>query len=248
MKHLLGALTFTVAFAFAQHAAALTIEARLDSFESTPVSAAGIANGSGGGRANFTITGGDSLVGTDVDFLGTQFSALCLEPQEFISTNTTYRFSVVDLSAAPTSRPGGMGAGNAQWVDNFIRATGLTNVESIASGAGLAAMQMVAWEAAFETAGVFNRDAGLQTITAGGGSVSANGVVNALEATINGPALTGVESYALLNTGIVGGIGTRALFRGQDFMVFEAVPTPAPMFLFGLGLMGLGYVWQKRKA
>ncbi len=85
-------------------------------------------------------------------------------------------------------------------------------------------------------------------LTAGTAVVTGPGAAAAQASILGGPVLTQVDAFALINLGPAGGFRARSVFEGQDFMVTTTVPTPAPMALFGLGLIGLGYVWQKRKA
>nr|MDJ0792550.1 hypothetical protein [Acidimicrobiia bacterium] len=84
--------------------------------------------------------------------------------------------------------------------------------------------------------------------TAGSAMVTGAGQANVVAASLLFDGLTDLDGWGLRNVGIAGRPSFRTLYTGQDFAVFNFVPTPAPLALFGLGLMGLGYVWQKRKA
>ncbi len=238
MKHLLGALAFTVAFTFAQHAAALTIFAKLESFEDAGVSFNG--GTPGGGIGTFSIQGGDALPAS-LAFLqdAPTFEAICLEPQEFVSTGVTYIFDVVDLSAAPTN-PGPMGALKATAFLEAMELGGFDRVEDITGATDLGYAQIAAWEAAQELVGPFDP-------TAGTAVVSGPGQGNVILSSFLFDGITDLDGWGLRNVGVVGP-SLRTVYTGQDFAVFNNVPTPAPMFLFGLGLIALGYASRKKKA
>ena len=57
--------------------------------------------------------------------------------------------------------------------------------------------------------------------------------------------ITGLEGYGLRNVGVLGP-ALRTVYRGQDFAVFNQVPTPTPLALFGLGLYLLGRRLEKQ--
>ena len=233
MRNLLGALAFTAAFVWAQHASALIITATLDSFESTPQTVAGV--GTGGGRGTFTLTGSDVPISAPLaSILDDSFQAVCLEPEQFVTVGQSYQFRVTDLAFAPTSpnSTGGMGAVREALVENALGRQGVTTVEAM-SLAGVAAATALVYEAGYESA-VNSLD-----LTAGTAVVTGSGAVPA-QNSLSGALVTNVDAYALINIG-PGGFGTRSVWEAQDFFVTvaETVPSPGPLALMGLGLLGL---------
>lgn len=231
-------ILIAAALLFSAQAQALTIFASLDSFEGSDAS---INGGSpGGGRGTFSIVGGDALP-QELAFLqdAPTFEAICLEPQEFVSTGVTYVFNVVDLEAAPTN-PGAMGAASATAFLEVMEFAGHTRVEDITGVQQLSMAQIAAWEAAQELGPTFDVAAGTAVVTGAG-----QGDVLSAQAVFDGS--TGLDGWGLLNVGTIGAISTRTLYTAQDFVVFnETVPTPGVLALMGLGLLGL--VGVRRKA
>lgn len=221
-----------LALSFVFPAEAITIDARLVGFQSTDAR----LNGSGpaGGIGRFELL--TDVTGTDVDFLGTTFMAQCLEPNEFVSTGNTYRFGVVDLGAAPTSHPGGMGANNAAWIESIMGGLGFESVEEVATASAVAqsAIQMATYEAGFETSGVFNFAGGSAVLTGIGSTMT--GAVQT--ARLDPVALDG---FGLLNVSQVPSPLSRTVYTGQDFAVYRTVNIPEPGIpaLLSLGLIGL---------
>ena len=239
MKNFLGALAFAAAFTFAQSASALIITATLDSFESTPITVAGV--GTGGGRGSFTLTGSDVAIPTSLaSVLDASFQAVCLEPDSFVTTGTEYRFLVTDLAFAPTTM-GGMGAAREALVETVLGRVGATTVEALdLTGVGLATAML--YEAGYESAvNALDLTAGTAVVT-GTGSAGAQVALTSAD-----PLVTSVDAFALINLGPVGA-STRAVFEGQDFVVFtaSAVPSPVPLALMGIGMLGL--VGLRKKA
>ena len=224
---------------FAHQAAALTIHATLDSFEGTDASING--GTPGGGIGTFSIVGGDALT-PNLAFLqdAPTFEAICLEPQEFVTTGTTYIFDVVDLKDAPTN-PGPMGALKATRFLEVMEISGFSRVEDITGAVPVSLAQIAAWEAAQELGPTFDVTAGSAILTGVGRPdvVLAQGLFD---------GTTGLEGYGLRNIGILGGPALRTVYRGQDFAVFRTTPvaTPSVMALLGLGLFLLGRRIEKQ--
>ena len=233
MKNLIGATAFAVAFTFAQGAAALTIHAKLTAFEGTDASVNGGAPG--GGIGTFEIVGGDALT-PNLSFLqdAPSFEAICLEPQEFVTTGVTYQFQIVDLADAPTN-PGAMGANSATAFLEVMEFAGFSRVEDITGATPISYAQVAAWEAAQELGPTFDVTAGTAVVTGAGQPdvITAQGVFD---------GVTGLEGYGLLNVGVVGQPQLRTVYRGQDFGVFNEVGAPGVMALFGIGLLGMARV------
>ena len=233
MKNFLGALAFATAFTFAQSASALIITATLDSFESTPISVSGI--GTGGGRASFTLTGSDAVIPTNLSsVLDASFQAVCLEPNEFISTGVEYQFLVTDLAFAPTAT-GGMGVAREALVEAVLGRLGVTTVEAM-DLTRVGAVTGLVYEAGYEaSANPLDLGAGTAVVT-GVGTAEAQVALASFD-----PQLTNVDAFALINLGPVGGFTTRTVFQGQDFVVTQAsvVPSPGPLALMGFGMLGL---------
>ncbi len=227
-----------IAALMVNNAYALTIFAKLESFEGANTSFNG--GSPGGGIGTFSIQGGDTL-SSNLAFLESAptFEAICLEPQEFISTGQTYVFNVVPLSAGPTN-PGPMGVTKATAFLEAMEIGGFNRVEDITGANAINFAQIASWEASQELVGGFDP-------TAGSAVVSGIGQGDVVAASLLFDGNTNLDGYALLNIGVVGP-SLRTLYTGQDFAVFNNVPTPAPLFLFGLGLIGVGYVMQKRQS
>jgi hypothetical protein len=236
MKDFLGALAFATAFTFAQSASALIIEARLDSFESTPITVAGV--GTGGGRGTFTLLGSDSVVPSNLaSILDASFQAICLEPDSYITTGLTYSFFVTDLQFAPTTT-GGMGAAREAAIEDALGRIGMTDVESL-DLLGVSTVTAGVYEAGYESAvNALDLTSGTAVVT-GAGAADAQAAIDGVGA--YSTMLTSVDAFALINLGPSGGFSSRTVFEGQDFMVTtaSAVPSPAPLALFGMGMLGL---------
>jgi hypothetical protein len=208
------------------------IDARLTSFQSSDAIVNGV--GPSGGIGTFQLL--SSVTGTDVDFLGAEFMAQCLEPDEYVAVGDTYRFEVVDLAQAPTSTQGGMGALKAGWLESIMGGLGFGSVEDVfaADAVVRSAIQMATYEAVYEQSGTFSFTGG-STVLQGSGLAQTAAVQTAL----GGPVT--LDGFALLNRGLLSAPDSRSLFRGQDFAVYNerSIPSPTPLALFGLGLLGM---------
>ena len=229
-------ILIAAALLFSAQAQALIITATLDSFESTPITVSSV--GTGGGRGTFTLTGSDVVIPTNLaSVLDASFQAICLEPDSFVTTGVEYRFLVTDLSFAPTTT-GGMGAAREAIVEAVLGRLGVTTVEAM-DLTRVGAVTGLVYEAGYESAvNALDLGAGTAVVT-GVGTADAQVAL----AGVN-PALTNVDAFALINLGPAGGIATRNVFEGQDFVVttFNVVPSPGPLALMGLGLLGLAGV------
>lgn len=226
---------------------ALTLTAKLDSFQSTD---ANLNNtGAAGGIGTFSLL--SDVTGTEVDWLGATFLAMCLEPDELVAQGKTYEFEVVGLADAPTST-GGMGSSNAAWVDAIFTGLGFDSIDDVA-GAGavaLSAVQMAVYEAGYETSGVFDWSSGSAALTGAGGSLTAQ-----LTTYVSTPQLSDLEFVGLLNRAVIPSSGSRVAYTGQDFMVVHpfdvgetpSVQAPGSLALFGLGLLGVGLRYRGGK-
>ena len=244
MKHFKESLVILMAvlsyLAIAGPANALFIDAKLVGFDSTDANLNG--TGPAGGIGRFQLL--SNVTGTEVDFLGVEFLAQCLEPDENVSTGNTYRFEVVSLADAPTS-VGGMGAVAADWIERIYEGLGHRSMATVALASNIeqSALQMAIYEAGYETAGAFDWGGGTATVTGSGASLVAT-VAGHLAA----PAVTDLDMFGLLNVSLA---PTRTVYRAQDFMVFNErtidVMEPQSLMLFGLGLLGMTGVARKHK-
>lgn len=243
MRNLVGAIAFAFGFSFAQHAAALTIDATLTGWEATPHTVAGV--GTGGGRGQFSLVGSDApITGALASVLDAQFYAVCMEPDQLVNIGATYRFNVVDLAFAPTSPAStqGMGAAREAAIETVLGRFGVTTVDDMSLTAVGRATALV-YEAGYESAvNALDLTAGTAVVTgpqAGSVQVALGG----------GPVLTDVDAFALINVAQIGGFGVRTVYEAQDFMITTVnVPEPGTIAMLGLGLLGLGYVRSKKIA
>lgn len=242
MKRFIVSLAAAVSLGVASFSShALTIDAVLESFESNSATISGV--GSGGGFGTFSLL--TDVTGTEIDFLGQEFLAMCLEPDEFITTGTTYTFDVVALADAP-SATGGMGTEGQSRMEQVLGYYGTPTIEAVQALSNPArnAIQMAAYEVGYENNAVngFDFTSGAAIVTGVGASENQD-----LIDTINeGDFADLVQAFGLVNIGTVPADRTRTVYVAQDFMIAteqegedEPVPAPAPLALLGLGLVGM---------
>ena len=241
MPYFIQAALAAALFCIAQSANALIITAKLNNFESTPVTVSGI--GTGGGRGTFDLISSTAPVSADLSsILDASFQAICLEPDSFITTGETYNFAVVDLAFAPTTT-GGMGAARELLLEHIFGQLGIESVEDMTTMQVYRATAL-AYEAGYED------PINAMNMASGSAILSGLGVTEAQTALFNPATSTlDINAYALINLGYASGPATRSVFEGQDFMVFSATEVGAPgvMALFGIGLMGLAGIKRLRE-
>lgn len=256
------AATAVLCVGFSAPTWAVTIQATLDSFDSRTATIRRADNsliGSGGGIGSFTIVNppaatGDPLL-DDLFTNGNQFLAYCLEPDETISSRSTYSFEIVDLRDAPTSSEAGpMGLTGETWIEKILSYTAYNSIDELASSASASmqtAFQAALYEAGYEdpTAGLFDFGSGDARVASGAIPGDHATVTSRANSFVGGSVLDQINAYGLLNVAQVGS-GSRTAYTGQDFMVFtrtiDTVPVPMPLALIGLGLAGLGWTRARR--
>jgi hypothetical protein len=159
------------------------------------------------------------------------FLAFCIEPREFVSSGSTYTYSLVPL-AQGTTNIGGMGQAKADLLSElFGRYYPVLNAPLDAVHAS--AMQIAIWEIVRETSG---------TLDVSSGNISFRNPADA-------PALALAQTYlSSLN-----GTGPRAInlyaldeVGAQDVIVQIQNPEPATIILMGVALIGVAVVLRKR--
>ena len=244
MPYFIQAALAATLFCIAQSANALIVSVTLDSFEATPVTVTGV--GTGGGRGNFTLNAANDVIPEQLaNILDGEFSAICLEPNSFISTNQEYRFAVVPLAEGPTLGTGSMGPARQAAVEALIGRLGLGDASEI-NLQTVALMTAVLYEAGYEALinplDVYNG----VSVLSGNGTADAQLALNLAQ-----PPMVDADAYALINLGPTNAIATRSVFEGQDFAVWttsvNTVGAPGIMALFGIGLMGLAGIIRLRE-
>lgn len=180
-----------------------------------------------GGIARFNVINAAELVGTDAEFLGTEFYAICMEPWETIGTAATV-FKFVPASQAP-SLYGPMGGQRADWMAAIFDADGYTDIFEII-GAGpsqVAAYQNMVYEIGLDLDHDFDFDSG-DVMLGGPGNAREADFIDAIENNEN----RSVNVWAMINYGPLGSFDpeTSQPAVGQDFTTIEEKsPTGQPI-------------------
>ncbi len=224
MKKLIGALSVTELLAFAQHAAAVpTLGQTL--------------NGSpyDGPYDGILDTGSEFLQLTDVDGVNDDTNVLVLaEFAGFAPSNALSMYDQTDPTNNLLIFGGGAGVLDSTTLEyNAGMWTNLTTSASITAGV-IFGLMLDTPNGTFYSDTSLNADGfdhfAMYETQGAGGLVGLFDTVIAMEDLFGG----GDQDY---NDMIVG---------FTDVTPFD-IPTPAPMALFGLGLIAIGYVWSRRK-
>ena len=184
------------------------------------------------GEFSFTITGGTAGTG-----LASTFFAFCIEPREFVSSGTTYTYTLNSLSAGATNI-GGMGATKAgQLAELFGRY--YTDFSVTLDAMHASALQIAAWEIVRETSGTLNVLTGnVQYRNAADPAALTLAQTYLSSLTGTGPKLTDV--YALTQ---VGAQDVIVQIRGASI---TATPEPITSATVGIAMVGLALALRKR--
>lgn len=192
--------------------------------------------GSGGGVFKWQLN--TDLSGTGFDWIDSEFYSMCIEPNEYLQSG---KFELVDLALAPSS-PGPMGAVKAAAIERIISGAGWLDFgELLADKEMLTAMSMLLWEAGSDPGNPISRSAGNFTIASN--VLGAETKADLIQAFLADPQFK-VDAYAMVGYK-TDRHGNRVYSNKQDFVLYRVtqfetnVPTPAPLALMGLGLIGM---------